>query len=86
MEVQMIQIDLFDATLSQTVTQGYIVISQIVSIIHTLTGGSQILLQGGHTLESPIPADVLVKHIYTALEQLYGGEHRKVKTESKEEE
>ncbi len=88
MEVQMIQLEIsdWDGHGQPIIKDSFIVLHTIVAILPTTDGGSDILLQGGHTLKSPIPPSILVEHIYTSLEHLYGGEHRAIMTESKEEE
>ena len=88
MEVQMLQIPVFDfdAHGMHIVVDGYFVLSKLVAITPTVTGGANIVFEGEHAWETPLSPKQIVDTIYTALNQLYGGEYKQVKTEIKEEE
>lgn len=88
MEVQMLQIPVFDfdAHGMQTVVDGYFVLTKLVAITPTLTGGANIVFEGEHAWETPVSPEILVEHIYAGLKQIYGGEYKTFKTKIKEEE
>ena len=88
MEVQILQIPVFDydAKGYEIEVNGYFVLHKLVAITPSHRGGSNICFEGEHAWETPLSPKQIVDTIYTALNQLYGGEYKQVKTEIKEEE
>ena len=88
MEVQIMQIPVFDfdAKGYEIEVTGYFVLNKLVAITPSHSGGSNICFEGEHAWETPLSPKQIVDTIYTALNQLYGGEYKQVKTEIKEEE